>query len=352
MALSVGVASPGRITSVGNNYGLQPHSASRRSVANPLNQSGGGRSGSAAAPSRTGYYGSSYTQGGGYNDPFAKYGGKAAYDKKRAGIATQRSNISKTAREAAANAGLGLRGSILDFVDSIRKGQRSVENRAIENELARMQGQSSVTGMVGRGIRSGGVVLANKNAGDSSAREAITRAYGDLGRREMSGIGQQYELGNKEVSDLQLDLNEQRAAGIRNIKLNKQQIVNNIVMDARSRLAALDAAVVDADLPDRIAIEQEKDAIKRQALETLAGYDRLLSEQVGRIRAGRPENRRASAAELSAKGVAPEDTFDFVDEAPLEYEDTGPFASELPVFNKYTREDLFPSVVPEEEQTS
>src|SRR5205085_1525532 len=120
-----------------------------------------------------------------YTDPYAQWGGQSAYNNLISGFDTQKSNILNTAGEAIGQSSANTRSSVLDFLDSYRSGQNKINTAASRNELAKMQGVSSVNGMVGRGIRSGGVTLANKNASDSSASGAIARAYGDIGGREL-----------------------------------------------------------------------------------------------------------------------------------------------------------------------
>lgn len=265
-------------------------------------------------------------------DPYAKYGGQAAYNKQLADFNGQKANIYGTAGDAADNAGIGLRSSILDFVDSLRSGQTAIDRRGINAELAKQQGMSGILGMVGRGIRSGGVMLGNKNAGDSSAAGAIARAYGDIGRREATGVGQKYTQEGRAITDAQTDLESQRASGQRKIGESKEQVVNSIVADARDRLAQLDAAIGEADLPDRIAIEQEKANIKSQTLDRLSQYDRLLQESVASINPTSIEDRRARAAQMANEGIAASDAYQYTDAVHAEFANTGPFPSELPIF--------------------
>lgn len=256
----------------------------------------------------------------------------------RAGFNTQKQNIYGTATDAARAGGSNLQGSILDFVDSLRSGQRGIDTAAVNNELAKRQGTSSVLGMVGRGIKSGGVMLANKNAGDSSASGALAQAYGDQGRRQLTGIGNQYELGNRDIADKQLSLDEQRNTFVnRKYGESKEQIVNGIVEQARNALAGLDAAMLEASIPERIQIEQEKTAIKNSVLGELQKYDQFLRDQVGKVRATSTQDRRARAAELQTAGYdLGEGAFDFTDEAPAQFQN-GPYASELPIFTRPRR---------------
>lgn len=265
-------------------------------------------------------------------DPYAQYGGRANYDTLVSGFNAQKQGIYGTANEAAANAGIGFKGSILDFIDSLRSGQRSIDTQGVNNELAKRQGTQSILDMVGRGVRSGGVLLANKNAGDSSATGEIARAYGDLGTRQLSSVGNQYEMANNQLTQEQEDLGQQQASGVRKLADSKVQVVNSIVSNARNQLAALDANMANASIPDRIAIEQEKEAIKQQVTGQLQQYDQLLQSETSKIGPSSTDARRAEASRLAGLGTGPTEAFNFTDQAPAQFQNTGPFASELPIF--------------------
>lgn len=280
---------------------------------------------------------------GGYTaptDPFAKYGGKGRYDSLTSGFDTQKSNIYGTSREAAENAALGRQSSILDFIQGLRGGQQGIDERGVQNELAKRQGTSSILDMVGRGIRSGGTMLAGRNASDSSAAEGIARAYGDIGQRELSKVGNQYELESRNIGLAQDDFNTQREGGLRKFGEDKLSVVNGIVGDARNRLAQLDAAMVEADVPTRVQIEQEKNAIKQEALGILSQFDQQLSQGAAGVQATGVDERRRTAADLSTRGVAAANPFDFTTEAPAQFANTGGFATQLPLFLRRSRQEV------------
>jgi hypothetical protein len=298
-----------------------------------------------SAPSNSGgggYSSSSGNSGGSYGyaaappppppDPYAQWGGKAAYDSLVSGFATQKDNIYGTSKEAAQNSVIGLHDSILDFLDSSRTGQRNVNERAVQNELGKNQGFAGIAGMVGRGIRSGGVLLANKNASDSSASEALARAYGDIGLRENNKVNNQYEQENRQIGLAQDDINTQVAAGQRKIGTSREQSINSIALDARNKLASLDAAIAGANLPQRIAIEQEKNQVRAQVAGILGQYDGELNQGVAGIHPTAPDERRATAAGLATAGVSATNPFDFSNATPAQFQGTGPFASDLPLF--------------------
>jgi hypothetical protein len=182
-------------------------------------------------------------------------------------------------------------------------------------------------------------MLAGRNASDSSAAEGVARAYGDIGGRELSKVGNQYELENRNIDMAQTDFDTQRESGLRKFGEDKIQTVNNIVSEARNRLAQLDASMVEADVPTRVAIEQEKNAIKQEALTILGQFDQQLAEGAGGVRATGVDERRRTAADLANRGVAAANPFNFTSEAPTQLQNTGPFSSGLPLFTlRNTRE--------------
>ncbi len=254
------------------------------------------------------------------------------YNALRSNFANQKGGIYGSADEAAANAGGQLNRSILDFLDSSRAGQSAIDNRAVNNEMAKTQGTRGILGMVSRGIKSGGVMLANKNAGDSSAAGALANAYGSIGRGQLSNVNNQYELGNRDIQQAQDAFGVQQASGVRGIQGSKQEVINNIVGQARNAFANLDAQIANASLPDRIAIEQEKENIRNRVLGHLQQYDQQLTSGLSGIAPTSIEQRRTTATELANKGVAPEDSFTYTDEAPAQFQGSGPFPSELPIF--------------------
>lgn len=265
-------------------------------------------------------------------DPYAAWGGTDAYNRLVSGFDTQKSNIFGTSRDAASNYATGYKNNILDFLDSLRSGQRGVDERGVQNELAKKQGYNGIMSMIGRGLKSGGVMLAGKNATDSSATEQLGKAYGEIGRGEMGKVNNQYELENRGIGLAQEDLEVQEASGLRRINTGKEQAINSIVIEARDRLAALDAAMADANLPERIAIEQERNKIRNEVGDIIGKYDASLTSGVRDIDPTSTEDRRRTAFGLANEGVGAENPFDFNTDVSAQFQDTGPFASNLPLF--------------------
>lgn len=267
-------------------------------------------------------------------DPYAKWGGRQAYDNMVNTYNQQKGVIANSASDAANTSAGSIHNSILDFIDMYRSGQNKIDQAAANNALAKRQGISGIMGMVGRGIRSGGVTLANKNASDSSAAGAIARAYGDIGSREMRGVGNQYELQNKQIGLQQEDLGRQVNKFQRDYELNKQNTVNSITNEAYQKLAALDADIANADLPNRIALEQEKANVKAMALQKLSQFDQELANQRSAIKPLTEAQRQQKALEMQNAGVdLGAGAFNYNESTPAQFQDTGPFASDLPLFS-------------------
>lgn len=271
-------------------------------------------------------------------DPYAQWGGQAAYNNLISGFNTQKDQVFGSANDAINTTGSQLNRSILDFLDQERLAQKGIDTKATRNELAKLQGVNGILGMVGRGIRSGGVMLANKNAGDSSAAGALAHAYGQLGRQQMANVGNQYALGQQDVQAAQDAFAVQQASGVRNIQGTKNDAINNIVNDARNKFAALDAQIANANLPNRIAIEQEKEKVRQSAINALQQYDSQLNSGIAGIQPLSADQRRANAADLAHQGTdLGADAFNYNTEAPAQFTGTGPWSSALPLFSTKNR---------------
>lgn len=273
------------------------------------------------------------TQQAAYVDPYAAWGGADAYNSLVNQFNSQHQNILGSAGEAGDAYGSQYGRGITTFLENARLGQNSLDLKGAKNELAKSQGVQGVLGMVGRGIKSAGVMLAGKNAGNSSAAGALASAYGDQGRRQLGSIGNQYEMGNQEIATDQNAFDVQQNQGVRELQGKKDDFINSTVLDARNQLAALDAQIAGASLPNRIAIDQEKEQVKQTLLQKLQGFDAQLNQGRAGIQASSVDQRRQAASDMQRAGQSlGADAFQYSTETPGQLQNTGPFASELPLF--------------------
>ena len=267
-------------------------------------------------------------------DPYAGtvFGSTAGYNKAISDFNNQKnSTLSSITNAIGSNAG-DFGGSIQDYLDQRKQSQNQINSDATQNELAREQGMQGVLDMVGNGIKSGGVTLANSNAGTSSAGEALARAYGILGRQQASSVGNQAAQGQNKVNTEENNLLAGDATETRHVSQSKTDTINNIVNSARQQLANLNYYAASASVPDRVDIEHQIAQVKQQAIDALSQYDGTLAQGT----AGQPANSaaqtRAAAQGLLTAGVAPENQFNYTTSAPAQFQNTGQFASDLPIF--------------------
>jgi hypothetical protein len=108
--------------------------------------------------------------------------------------------------------------------------------------------------------------------------------------------------------------------------------VNGIVQSATQQISALQAAMTNASLPNKIALDQEVQNIRNQALGELGKYDSQLQSGVSGIHAADQNAIQTAASQQLSAGQAPANSFNYTTEAPAVVQGTGPAASTLPLY--------------------
>lgn len=249
-----------------------------------------------------------------------------------AALMGQKQNYLNQADAAGTQATSDLGGSILDYLAGYKQQQTDINRQAQQNELARIQGNRGVLEQVGQGVQSGGVQLANMGASNSSATDALARAYSILGRQQMTGVGEQYAEGQNAVSNKESDLQTTVGTQQRHDEKAKIDAVNQITNNAQNQLSTLNTQLAYASLPDRVNIEQEIASVKAHALAQLSSYDTTLASGVAGVQPTSQATNQAAATQLLAQGTAPDNAFSFSTLPPAQLQGTGPVASSLPIF--------------------
>jgi hypothetical protein len=243
---------------------------------------------------------------------------------------TGRANTYSGATNAASGFVRNQGNNILNYIDSLKASQQSVDEGRINAELGKQRGTQGVMSMVGRGIRSGGAMLANRNAGDSSATGAIARAYGDLGQREQSNVNNQFATDARQLDMTQEGINTGRNSAKRQFNLDNQNTVDSITRDAEAAFQSLNDAAAGAGILERIQIEQEKEAIRSQTLAKLAELDASLGgiDTVGSIG---QDAARSQATQRNAAGAVGGENYSYNTEAPMGFQ--GAQVGQLPIYS-------------------
>lgn len=257
-------------------------------------------------------------------DPYAKWGGRAGLDQARNNLME---GLNNSANQSAASWRYGAE----DTLNALTQNQNNINRMGAQNELARTQGRQGILGMVGRNLRSSGVMLANKNASDSSAAGALANAYGDIGHRELNKVGNQYAMQGEEIGRLQENQNRELTTKTNRLREDKNFQVNDIVNKARTAIGALNADMANASIPDRIAMEQEINRIKNDMLGRLQGLDGQLASAPSNIRADSADARRAEAQRMAGEGMEASNPFEFNQDINTQFQG-GPFAGNMPLY--------------------
>lgn len=221
---------------------------------------------------------------------------------------------------------------ITDYINSMRGSQTGIDNSRINNFANQQLGQRQVNQMVGEGIQSGGVMLANKNAGDSSATDAIARAYGQVGQNRMQGVNNQFEAGNRDVMAAQEQLNMTGAAQMNRMKEEAKMTAADIVSSARNELSALKQQQIGADLPTSIEIEQEIQGIIQRTNQAVAQIDSSLTNQAGTVQAIDTNSAQSRAFSNNNAGQGPTNYQNYTTNVPTNMRGGASVPSSLPIF--------------------
>lgn len=267
-------------------------------------------------------------------DPYAKYGGVENYNSMVNQLNTGKANALSGAGATMDAALRGGQSTILDYIQNAKQQQQGIDQKRANAQFSLQEGKGDIMDMVGRGIRSGGVMLANKNAGSSGAAGQIARAYGELGNRETRDVGNQYALENQGI-DLEQN---QLATGFdtqkRKIDEFKIGQAEEIAGTARNALAALEAQRVGASLPELFQIDQEVQAIKQQTLAKLGELDTLLASERSKINPMGQQDVFAKANEMRTAGTGGPQMFNFnTDAAQMQMNGPSVAGSQLPIYS-------------------
>ena len=246
-------------------------------------------------------------------------------------------NIRGNARNAFGSAKRNLQGNAENLFNSIRSGQKSI-TRARENvELNRLNGIRDILGFVRDGLKQGTTRLSQTNSLDSSATDSLARAYSDIGADKNRALGNQAFLENRDIDTSQEELDVQEGSGRNDFNRIRDEQVQTIGNQMRQQLLSLDQQAAGLSIPDRIAVDAEKQRVIDEGLAQLAEVDRWLQEQLGTVNPASQDAIRAAARELQTAGTAGENPFDLGGTPGQTM--TGPAISQLPLFTRPRRTD-------------
>jgi hypothetical protein len=189
------------------------------------------------------------------------------------------------------------------FINDLTDSQTSI-NQGRENALySRSTSIRDLVDSIRQGINSGQVMLANNNAGSSSAAEAIAKAYSRIGSKGSSQINGQFAQDNRTLDTNQSSLDRKRDEGVRQYHDYVSTQADKIATDTQIQLDSLNADAQYAGLSP-IDVATLKNQIISAGQAKLAGLDSYLNSKVGAITAENSDQASAQAEKLIQAGSA------------------------------------------------
>jgi len=230
-----------------------------------------------------------------------------------------------------------LQGSASNLFNSVRSSQTGINNGRANNELNRMNGIQDILSYVRNGMQQGASRLANANATESSASGALGRAYNQIGNQKARGVNNQAGLQSNQFDQTQGELNQQKQLGVDDFHRTRDNLVTNIGTQLRNQLSALDAQAQGLSLPDRIAVDQEKQSLIDAGQAKLQEVDQWLQDQLGTINPQSQDQVQLQAQGLRSAGQGSSNPFDLGGFGQQVQNEQNPAISQLPIFTRNKR---------------
>lgn len=220
----------------------------------------------------------------------------------RRNIQTTQQGYTDAANQSATDVRNKYQGDVQKFLATIQNGQDDINSGMANNALNLRRSMSNIAGGIRQGIKSGGVQLANMNATDSGAADAMARAYATMGNQQAGDANNEAALKEAELSTQQVKLARDRDEGVAGFDREREAEVSRIRGDLRNKLALLDAqgaaegvnGAVDMGIVDRVI---------NQAVAQLAAVDQMRNQRLGGVQALDKAGANAKAAEMDAAGM-------------------------------------------------
>lgn len=317
MALGVVNANPGRISGVSNyNPGkLGPvvsggsgYNYNPQSTYNPQRTAsyGGGYGGAPAVLSaRSGTAGPSMQQIAQRNaDIAAANAENTRKDNARRGFGIERGGIESGYRTKVTDNTNSYRGKGQGFTNDLRTGQEGVNSGRANNALNTRRSMGAIATDVRTGLRSGGVALANMNATDSGAADAMARAWAVTGNNQAGVVRNEAQLVTDQLNADQVKLDRQEAQGIASLSNWRSTETNRISNQLYNELQVLENKAVTEGVGGVVDMGY-RDRLIAAATQELNDIDNTVRAELGAINGLTPEQveQQALAMEAAGSGV-------------------------------------------------
>lgn len=219
---------------------------------------------------------------------------------------TNNTNVAQTGLVAGANQSradntLKYGNDSSDFTTQIQGGQNQINTGRANNQLNLRRSMSGIALGIRQGIRSGGVSLANMNALDSGAADAMARAYATTGNSQAADASNQAQLKENEFNGSQTTLDQTKASGLNKLHGWRQNETNRVSQKLWDDLASLDASA-SAQGAGGVVDMGARDRVISQAASELDAIDAITNNSLQQLHGYTPDEARAKALEMDNAG--------------------------------------------------
>lgn len=267
---------------------------------------GSGGSGTAKAASRNNYI----TTQGGYKE----------------GARTQLRDVGNTYRDKTNS-----------FIDEITQGQDAINRGLAQNQLNLRRTMANIVRTIQQGIRSGGVSIGGMGGSlDSSAGDALARAYAKVGNQQSGEARGQASTQEEDLQRQQGQLTTKRNQGSSSLDTFRDTETNRVRSDFGNKLALLKAQANGEGVGDAVD-NSLVDQVLGEAISNLAAIDADRNNRLSGVREWNPDEVMKEAIRLDDLGQAA-DTFSVTDPTVSAGQSGGAQLGDLPIYMR-TKKD-------------
>lgn len=191
----------------------------------------------------------------------------------------------------------------LNLVDQLRQGQTGINQARKSIGMDQINSIKSLADEIKQGLQGGAVTLANSNALDSSAANAVDRIYANYGNTQRNVINNEAAVKNDQQDTAQSNLDLQRNEGVRNLQTYRDTVLDQIGNDTTQKLAAIDGIASLQGLQGKVDVNGIKNAVIANAQQKIADADAYIQSQLKGVAPMTPDEIATQAYELANKGV-------------------------------------------------
>ncbi len=241
--------------------------------------------------------------GGAPADPYARWGGQAAFNSQRGAFVNRGGDYRNEAASSLRDKGNTYEQSTRDWLNSVEDTQGGLNRRSSSNALNLRTSMSNIIRGIQDGIKSGNVMLAGMNALSSGAADAIARAYAKVGNRQTGEARGQAAQEDEGIALEQANLGRSIADKSKDLDTYRDTETGRVRTDFSTKLRGVQdqassggyGSVVDMNIVDQVLNE---------AIGRMAQIDQQRQQRLGGIKAWSPEQIMEEAIRMEQAGQA------------------------------------------------